>query len=297
MQYFEFFGISVAFVSGDEALLATARAAYPDCIAKAPAGPPAVEIGLELGHEAEVDEDIRVDGARLTLRGQGLSGWADAGEGRGHGVAPLRLVGDPVALAGELVDTLLLFLLTRRDRTPVHAAGLLVDGTALVLAGPSGSGKSTLALAAMERGLSILSDDTLYIQLQPALHVWGFRRPLHVFPQDAPRFTQGRRLRGGKLKAIVPLASATLTGPLEADRAIPLLLLRGEALGLQRLDAVQTQAGLLRLDAGFDLLPQEAAEAAQVLARAGGWRLTLSRDPRAAIDFLVENLPALLAGR
>lgn len=295
MRYFEFFGISVAFVSSDESLLATVRAAYPDCAVDAPAGPPAVEIRLELGDDADAEEDIRVEGARLTLRGAGLSGWAEAGEGRAEGLASARLAGDPVALAGALTDTLLLFLLTRRDRTPVHAAGLLVDGTALVLAGPSGSGKSTLALAAMERGVPILSDDTLYIQLQPALRVWGFRRPLHVFPRDAPRFTQGERLRGGKLKAIVPLAPAALTGPLAARRAIPLLLERGEALGLRRLDAAETEAGLMRLDAGFDLLPRESATVARALAGAGGWRLTLSRDPRAAIDFLMERLPALLA--
>ena len=295
MQYFEFFGIAVVFVSSDVSLLETARAAYRDCAVDAPAAPPAVEIRLELGDEGDAEEDIRVEGGRLTLRGPGLSGWAEAGEGRAEGRASARLVGDPTALAGALTDTLLLFLLTRRDRTPVHAAGLLVDGTALVLAGPSGSGKSTLALAAMERGVPILSDDTLYIQLQPHLRVWGLRRPLHVFPQDAPRFTEGQRRRGGKLKAIVPLASAASTGPLVARRAIPLLLERGEALGLGRLNVAETEAGLMRLDAGFDLLPRESAEAARALARGGGWRLTLSRDPRAAIDFLMAHWPTLLA--
>jgi len=296
MWKIEVFGISVAFVSSDKALLATVLAAYPDCVVDASAGPAIIEVRLELGDVDGVDEDILVEGARLILRGNGLSGWADASTGRAHGTAPARLVGDPVALAGELTDTLLLFLLTRRDRTPVHAAGLLMDGTALVLAGPSGSGKSTLTLAAMQRGVPILSDDTLYIQLQPALRVWGFRRPLHVFQRDAPRFTQGERLRGGKLKSVVPLAPAALAGSPMAGKAVPLLLERGEALGLRRLGAAEIEAGLMRLDAGFDLLPRESAEAARALAGAGGWRLTLSRDPRSAIDFLMEHLPALLAG-
>lgn len=295
MQCFEFFGIFVTFIVSDQALLATVRAAYPDGVVDAPAGAPAVEIRLELGEVGDADEAIRVDGARLTLRGRGLRAWADASKGRAHGVASARLVGDPVALAGELVDTLLLFLLTRRDRTPVHAAGLLVEGSALVLAGPSGSGKSTLTLAAMQRGVPILSDDTLYIQLQPVLRVWGFRRPLHVFPQDAPRFTLGERRRGGKLKAVVPLAPTALVGSAVAERAIPLLLERGEAVDLRRLGAAETEAGLMRLDAGFDLLPRESARAARALAGAGGWRLTLSRDPDAAIDFLMARLPSLLA--
>lgn len=294
VEYFDFLGISVAIVSGDEGLLATVRAAYSDHVTEAPDGAPAIEMRLELGDgDPRSGEDIRVDGARLSLRGEGGSGWADAGDGRAGGLAAARLVGDPVAMAGELVDTLLLFLLTRRDRTPVHAAGLLVDGTALVLAGPSGSGKSTLALAAMERGVPILSDDTLYIQLQPALRVWGFRRPLHVFPQDAPRFTGQVRLRAGKLKTIVPLAPSEAS---VAGRAVPLLLERGEALGLSRLDPAEVEAGLMRLDAGFDLLPREAASAARALAAAGGWRLTLARDPAAAIDFLCERLPLLTAG-
>lgn len=284
------FGVPVVLSTDDPDLLATASAACADWLADAPSAGPPIEVRLELGARpcVEAVAEIRVEGRRLTLAGAGIAGEADADLQRARCVVPSRLLGDPAAMAAEVTDTLLLFLLARSGRAPVHAAGVVLGETALVLAGPSGSGKSTLALASMARGLPILSDDTLYIQLRPGLRVWGVRRPLHVFPQDAPRFTDGRRLRGGKLKAVVPLADGAAAR--FADKALVILLERGERLGLERVTAEDAVAGLSRLDPGFDLLPQESAEAARALAGQGGWRLTLTRDPGAAVDLLCERL-------
>lgn len=279
------FDVPVDVASGDAALLGAVEQAYADAARQD--GAARITIHLELGEVDAAGEDIRVDGSRLTLRGEGGVGEADAVTGQARAQVARRLADDPAGLAAQVMDTLLLFLVTRSGRTPVHAAGVMLGDAAVALAGPSGSGKSTLALAAMERGLPILSDDTLYIQLQPSLKVWGLRRPLHVFPKDAPRFTQRTRLRGGKLKAVAPMAA--FGGP--AERAAVVLLERGETLALTRLDAAETVAGLSRLEPGFDLLAQESAAAAQALAANGGWRLTLSRDPGAAIDFLRERLP------
>lgn len=285
---FSFLGLPVDFTSNAAALLETVGLAYADWRDET-RGAARIEIRLALGEVEAGAEDIQVDGSRLTLRGDGGAGAADAVTGKAWAVVAPRLLEDPAALAARVTDTLLLFLLSRSERTPLHAAGIMLGGGAVALAGPSGSGKSTLALAAMERGLPILSDDTLYIQLRPSLKVWGFRRPLHVFPKDAPRFTAGTRLRGGKLKAVVPVArSASVEGGVE--RAVVVLLERGEALALTRLDAEATAAGLSRLEPGFDLMPQESALAARALAAGGGWRLTLSRDPGAAIDLLRERL-------
>ncbi len=286
---FTFLGLPVDFVSGEPALLEAVGVAYADWRCATPVSPAWIEIRLSVGDVAEGEEDIRVDGLRLTLSGSSGVGEADAAAGRARASVARRLIEDPAALAAQVTDTLLLFLLTHSGRTPLHAAGVMLGDTAVALAGPSGSGKSTLALAAMARGLPILSDDTLYIQLQPSLKVWGFRRPLHVFPEDAPRFTAGVRLRGGKLKAVAPLPREAFA-PV-AERAVLVLLERGEALKLTRLDAEATAAGLSRLEPGFDLLAWESAEAVGVLAAGGGWRLTLSRDPGAAIDFLRERLP------
>lgn len=287
---FDIFGLPVDLVSGAPALLDAVGRAYGDWPSAGTGEAARIEIRLDLGDVDEAEEDIRVDGPRLTLRGDGGVGQADAVTGKAWATVAPRLVGDPAGLAARVTDTLLLFLLTRADRTPLHAAGVMLGRTAVALAGPSGSGKSTLTLAAMERGLPILSDDTLYIQLRPSLTVWGFRRPLHVFPQDAPRFTEGLRSRGGKLKAIVPAPRGAFAES-GAERVAVVLLERGESLALARLDPEATLAGLARLEPGFDLLARQSAEAARALAAGGGWRLTLSRDPGAAIDFLRERLP------
>ena len=280
-------GVATAVAADDAGLLEALRRLYGDWRAEPAAAAARLSLRFEIG--ADVDErgvaDIGINGSRLTLRGAGVAGWADAGTGEAGARVSPRLAADPAALA-EAADTLLLFLLTRSGRIPVHAAGVMAGGTALVLAGRSGAGKSTLALRAMQRGLPILSDDTVYIQLQPDLRVWGFRRPLHVFPEEAPRFTDGTRLRAGRLKAVVPLSSAAAGGPLCADRAELIVLARGAAVALEPLDAAAALAALSRLDAGFDLLAEASAEAITALAARGAWRLTLTRDPEAALDLL-----------
>jgi hypothetical protein len=285
-------GVATIVTASNPALLAAFCQAYAEWQVDREEGAPVILLRLELvdGSYAQGAIDIRVDASRLTLTGQGIAGHADARARRAHCVVPPRFLDDPAALA-EITDTLLLFLLARSDRTPLHAAGVMLGQRALVLAGPSGSGKSTLALAAAGRGLQILSDDTLYIQLRPRTRIWGLRRPVHVFPEDAPRFTRATRLRGGKLKAAVPLPPQAV-GPAFADTAELILLERGDRLDLSRLDPQSAIARLARLDPGFDLLPRESAAAARALAHRGAWRLMLADDPGAAIDFLRARLPA-----
>ena len=282
-------GRPVVIGSSDDGLLAAAAQACAGWRQAPPAGGPPMRLTLELGDDAgdETPADIAVEGPRLRLSGAGLSGWADAGSLAAFCRVPRRLAERPDLLAGQVIDTLLLFLLTRSGRVPLHAAGIVVDGVALVLAGPSGTGKSTLSLAAMRRGLRILSDDTLYIQLQPALRIWGFPRPLHVFPADAPGFTRETRFRAGKLKASVPLPD--WPGPPVADRAALVLLERGEQVRLAPAAASEAVRALSRLEPGFDLLAAESAAAVEALAAAGTWRLVLSRDPAEAIEALVRQ--------
>jgi hypothetical protein len=287
--YFSPLGGTALFSSSEPWVLDAVDAAYADWPARGPGGDPRLEIHLEVRDEARSDAavEIRVQGSRLALDG-GAQGWADAASMRAACAAPRGVFEDPYRLAAEILDPLLLFLLARSGRAPVHAAGVVIGDRALALAGPSGSGKSTLALAAMERGLKILSDDTLYIQLRPHFRVWGVRRPLHVFPQDAPRFTGAVRLRGGKLKTAAPMAPEAAQ-PF-ADRAALVVLQRGAVLGLAELDPEEAISSLGPLEPGFDLLPEESAEALRALARGGAWRLTLTHDPRAAVDLLCERL-------
>jgi hypothetical protein len=275
--------------AADPGLLAAATAACAGWPREGPVDGPPIELEIEV-HDAPVDGplDVWVDGPRLRLTGAGVEGWADARALTAFCRVSRSLLAEPDRLSGDVIETQLLFLLTRSGRTPLHAAGVLCGKTAVVLAGPSGSGKSTLSLAAMARGLQILSDDTVYIQLRPRLRIWGFPHPVHVFPADAPRFIRGTRLRGGKLKAVVPVPSWSAPGV--ADAGLVVLLERGEDVRLEPVTPSVAVAALSRLEPGFDLLGEESAEAIAAVTAHGAWRLTLARDPAAAIDVLVDRL-------
>jgi len=287
-------GRPVVIRASDPALAAAAADAYADwrLIDRTDGSP--IQLRLEAGDEAVLGPlEIEVAGSRLRMTGAGVEGRADARALTGLCRVPRDLAAQPARLAGEVIDTLLLFLLARSGRTPLHAAGVMCGGAAVLLAGPSGSGKSTLSLAAMARGLQILSDDTVYIQLQPRLRIWGFPRPVHVFPADAPGFIQETRLRGGKMKAVVPVPPRS--EPPVADRGAVVVLERGEAVRLQAIEPSVAAAALSRLEPGFDLLARESAEAIAAVTALGAWRLTLSRDPAAAIDALMDHFSAGVA--
>jgi hypothetical protein len=196
------------------------------------------------------------------------------------------LANDAAAFA-DLTDTLLLFLLARRGRTPVHASAFMAGDLAVVLAGSSGSGKSTLALAASDRGLAVLSDDMVFVQLEP-FALWGFPRPIHVFEADAPSGDHQTRVRSGKTKAAVPLVRPALN----AERCVLVVLERGTELALRPIEPEAAVDELMNLDSGFDLLEKDSRGAIGALASNGAWRLTLSNDPRAAIELLMSRFVA-----
>lgn len=281
------FDVPVLVIADDPALLDAACAAYADWVATVPQPVPAIEIRLELRRAAagRVSNGIRVDGSRLTLGGAGIDGRADARIGRAECHVPPRLLSDAAALAAEVMDPLLLFMLARMGRPPLHASGLMIGQTAVLLAGPSGSGKSTLALAGAAQGLPVLSDDTVHLQLKPSVRVWSFARPVHVFAEEAPAGAHRLRLRGGKRKAAVELPVA-LGRVRCADRATLVVLDRGARLGLAAITAAEAIAALMPLDPGFDLLPEESAAAISAIAGAGAWRLTLTDAPAGAIELL-----------
>jgi len=282
------FGIPTLIIAEDPQLLAAAAAAYAHWLAEAPVAEPSIELRLEIGSvsTADVSHRIVVDGSRLTLAGAGTSGFADAATGKASATIIGELVNDAAAFA-DSTDTLLLFLLARRGRTPVHASAFMVGDLAVALAGTSGSGKSTLALAASERGLRVLSDDMIFVQLEP-FALWGFPRPIHVFAADAPSGVHQTRVRSGKTKAAVPLALPAL----RAERCVLVVLERGAELALRAVRPETAVDELMNLDAGFDLLDEDSRGAIEALASNGAWRMTLSNDPRAAIDFLMSRFVA-----
>jgi hypothetical protein len=252
---------------------------------------PALRLRLSLGSEpGRGAPEVTVVGRVLRLEGRGTVGGADARRGEAWCTVPPELAFDPERLGAEVVDPLLLFLLTRSGRVPVHAAGVCVGNTAVILAGPSGAGKSTLAHAALRAGLDVLSDDTLFVESEPDLRVWGYPRPIHLLPDSAAAAgAQGAlRLRGGRWKLAVPSATA-VPPPTSAPRAVLCLLARGDAVSLRPLPVGEAVAALLRtLEPGFNHFRAEMPELIRALAADGVWRLTLSADPEEAVEAILE---------
>ena len=283
-------GIEVEIIADSPQLLSAALCGLPDSATDQRETGKRIEIKLEraTGPSSDMSFGIRVEGSRLRLAGPDFSGWADARERRAVCVVPERLRIDPEALAADVIEPLALFLLTRLGRTPVHAAGLVIEDAAVLVAGPSGSGKSSLALAAAMRGVPVLSDDTVYVQLAPQLRVWGWPGAIHVFPEDAPGAGHRIRVRAGKHKAALH-AQAKATGP--CDKAAVVLLGRGDRARLSRVSADETRRALSRLEPGFDLLQDQSAAAVEALTKSGAWQLDLTGDPAEAIELLLSTPP------
>lgn len=281
------FGIPTLIIADDPQLLAAASAAYANWLAERPVCEPMIELRLEIGRPSTTDVslDIVVDGSRLRLKGRGCEGMADAATGKASAIASPQVANDPVALV-DVLDTLLLFLLARRGPTPVHASAFMLGDVAIVLAGRSGSGKSTLALAAAQRGYPVLSDDMVFVQQEPGFALWGFPRPIYVFPEDAPVGEHATRTRNSKVKSAVPLGRAAL----RAEQAALVVLERGTELAIRPIGVQEAVDSLMKLDAGFDLLEAESRNAIEVLASCGAWRLTLGADALGAIDFVTRRL-------
>lgn len=237
-------------------------------------------------------------GGWLRLRGAGLAGVARVDRMMGR-----LTVGSTAPVDGpwvrEALDTLTLFLVTRLDRQPVHAAAIADGNRGLVLAGSSGVGKSTLALAALRAGLRVLTDDAVYVQLRPRLRVWGMGRPLHVPPGTAERFPDLARgpavvRPGGKRKVAVALESggeAVGEPPVLERTGLCVLEAGGQGPSVATLpveEAVQTL--LSRLDPGFDAFRETIPERIRALAGGGAWRVRVGAEPEGALPALRELL-------
>jgi hypothetical protein len=223
-------GVPTVILADHPGLLEAACAAYADWAVQEPNEVPTIEIWLLSGTLEAARDGIHVEGPLLALAGSGFEGGADARTGRGWCNVSAALSVDGAALTSDVIEPILLFLLARMGRPPLHAAGILLGDTAVLLAGPSGSGKSTLALAAAAQRLPVLSDDTVYLQLAPTLRVWSFAHPVHVFADEAPPGDHAIRIRAGKRKAAIEVKAAR--GLRHADQAALVLLTRGSRLSL-----------------------------------------------------------------
>jgi hypothetical protein len=285
-ERFHPFGIPLAVEVNEPELLAAVADACRGC--EDGVDPDARPLHLTLVVDRDLrgigEPDVVVEGGFIRISGGGVEAWADALRGEGWCMISGDYLLDDAALRDRVLDPLILFLVTRSGRTPIHAAGFLAGDRAILLAGPSGAGKSCLALAAQEAGFDLLSDDTIYVKTGPALRLWGMSRPIHVFPKDAPIGGGAERLRGDKLKHAVPIHAGSARAV--AEDAVLCVLASGERPSLRRIGRQEALYALGEPEAGFDLLRDEGRAALEALAARGAWLLTLSSEPAEAICLL-----------
>jgi len=278
------FGIGVSFQSNDPEALRRALSAFPQEDGTGSSGARPVHIVL-VADDANVPsvDSLQIDGRRLEVVDDGITVKADGERGRGTCIfRPIAVDSEPFANA---INTVVLFLIAQAGRIPLHASAVIVHGRALVLAGRSGTGKSALALAADRAGLPVLSEDTVFLQLQPSLCVWGRAEFVHLAEEDVPAGVAGGiRVRSGRVKKAIPILHRCR----RADRAILFLLTEGDRVIFQKLDPEDAVRALTRdPEPGYEFYGAHLEEAIRALAAKGCWRMRLSTEPDEAIAALV----------
>jgi hypothetical protein len=235
------------------------------------------------------------DDLRFVARLAGSTAESDPVNRVGTIRASRALVADRERFRTELLEAVVLALLSCYDRHPVHAAAVAHRGHALLLAAPSGTGKSTLAYACHAAGLDLLGDDHVRVQLAPSLRVWGWPGRVRLLAETAAQAGiahPAMRLMNGKLKAVVDAREGVTAGRLVANEATVCVLSRdGGSVSLEPLapDAL-ARALEVQLAPGFDRFAARWPRVLGALTERGGWRLNLSHDPREALPVVRELL-------
>lgn len=237
---------------------------------------------------------------RFIIQTSGSVGVADATRRRSIGYVSPDLVEDGPLFRYGMLNGLTLRLVTVCDRHPVHAAIVGRGASAIVLAGPTGVGKSTLAYQAHLHGLRVLSDDSAYVQTEPAFRVWGLPGHLHLLAAGRGHFgdLQGvpAGTHSGRDKIAIELGRSWLDGgrPVVTRVAVCRLERLGGGVHWSRATREELMAFLeegLGPHAAF--YQGSMNQALSRLCANGGWRLALSSDPRDAIPYVERMLAEL----
>lgn len=297
-------GVPVLYHSNSPAVIAAAAQAlgrWSDLPAELiEPGPPArVDIVV---HPLGAGDPAAAPAGRFVFRAHGDTFLAAAGgsvmtaqmaQGTALAFVTPELAADTASLRHNVVECLGLLLVNYRDRTPVHAAGVVRNGRAVLLVGASGAGKSTLCYACVRAGFTLLAEDTLSVSLARGTRIWGHAGPIHLLP-DAPRLfpelagLEPQLRANGKLKLAVEAPGPGLVGP-HAGRAIVCVVERGAGQP-SRLEPIAPAEAAARIadpqEPGFDLLRDRAPAAAAALTAGGAYRLTVGADPASAAALL-----------
>ncbi|HEY7898026.1 MAG TPA: hypothetical protein VIC03_06400 [Gemmatimonadaceae bacterium] len=242
-------------------------------------------------------QHICPDGARVLVHGAGGMAISDPLRQEALVYASNGLVCDEAYFRHQYLEAATLALATHFDRQPLHAAAIRRNDRAVLLLGPSGAGKSTLAYAAHSAGLDVLSEDIVWMQLDPATRIWGRPQSIHLLRGAEEHFPELRHSQissqpNGKQKITVQLKRSAHAESIAVDDVVVCLLERDRgAAQLSHVDRDEMHFALMQdAAAGFDRYPERRAECAHVLSANGGWRLTLSPDPHDALVLIDELL-------
>ncbi len=307
-------GIPVRFESNSAAALAVVEEAFgiwrglrasPGLIA-----PLGVRVRL-IVHEGDERDGSRVashapvtcrmpDADRVIVHTPGSVGIADTRRQEATAYITPALLADRAHVQYSMIEGLTLTLVTACDRYPMHAAAIARGGVALLLAGPPGTGKSTLAYQAHRLGLRVLSDDAVYVQLDPEFRVWGLPGRVRLLTTAVTHFPElgGRSptllANGDVVQCPGEWPAATAAAPVATRAGVCLLERKGTAASKAPASSAEVQAflkdglGLSRARFGASL-----DEALRRLADAGGWRVSLSANPVDAMPLLNDMLAEL----
>jgi len=244
------------------------------------------------------------DDERTIIHAPGSVAVADPARRDAIAYVTPALVADTAHFRHGLVEALTYTLLTRFDRQPLHAAGLIRDGHALLLTGPSGAGKSTLVYAAARRGIRVLTDDAVYLQTRGGLRAWGAPGFVHLAPDVLGFFpeleeTPAARHPNGKWKLPVDLHDVSPAQPAVATHCgVCVVGQRRDRAKLLRLTAAEVLASIdMQSESGFDVFADAIRPALHELTRNGGWLLHPGDDPHDAASLLDDVLDQLGATR
>lgn len=287
-------GIPVRFASSSERIDAIVERAFGHWRALAPQ------------HIAE-GAPIEITLAERTLSAQDAprrfvvrygSGWLTGSDGvsmlaasieRGAAIAVVSasLVDDESRFRHEIVECATLLLVSRRDRTPMHASAVARDGSAVAFVGRSGAGKSTLTYACLRKGFDLLSEDVLHCSRPPAMRFWGNGGQVRLAP-DARRWfselngLEPRLLENGKTKLVVPVERNALT----VETVTFCIVERGSGSDtkIEQADAHELAHAVgENLEPGFELFP-EIRKFAGDLLECSVYRLVVGNDPIRAAE-------------
>ena len=265
------------------------RALAPDDVAGA-RDPVRIRIVVTDDPDGEPDSDAPIrhsisDELRFVARSTHRIAASDPVRRRAVVCASAALVADRTRFRTDVLEAVVLALLSCYDRHPLHAAAVAHRGRAVLLAAPSGTGKSTLAYACHADGLDLLGDDHVRVQLEPSLRIWGWPARVRLFAETAARMGVAHAPAHGldpKGKAVVDARAGMTAQRLVAHAATVCLLSRdGGPLALEPLASADAARALeSQLAPGFDRFPARWPAVVRALTARGGWRLNLTSDPR-----------------